>query len=101
MWHDRPSKQDQIRSRNRRRWLALCVLAGALLPALGAAQPQSDLIVTILKSGLHTVFGGNYLLATVTETGSPSAASEVTIEFRDASDRQRAFTVDTLTRTHP
>ena len=33
MWNNRTSKQDQIRSRNPRRWLALCVLAGALLPA--------------------------------------------------------------------
>jgi hypothetical protein len=101
MWNNRPSTQDQIRSSNPRRWLALGVLAVALLPALGAAQSPSDLILTILKSGLHTVFGGNYLLLTVTETGSPLAASEVTIEFRDAADRQRAFTVDTLTRTHP
>lgn len=100
MWNNRTSKQPQTRSGHAGRWLALCVLAGSLMPAFGAAQP-SGLIATILKSGLQTLFGGNYLLLTVTEVGSPSAASEVTIEFRDASDRRRAFTVDTLTRTHP
>jgi hypothetical protein len=101
MWNNRTSRQDQTRSSNPRRWLALCVIAGALLPAFGAAQTVDGPIVTILKSGLQTIFGGNYFLALVTEVGPQSAASEVTIEFRDASDRRRAFTVDTLTRTHP
>jgi hypothetical protein len=98
MWNNRTSKQDQTRWSSPGRWLALCVLAGVLLPAFGAAQAP---LVTVLKSGLHTIFGGDYLLATVTEVGSPSAASEVTIEFRDAADQQRAFAVDTLTRIHP
>lgn len=103
------AKQGQIRSSNPRRWLAVCLLAGALLPALvtaqtpasNAAQTPAVALVTVLKTGLMSIFEGHFFLLTLTEVGSPASASEVTIEFRDASDQRRAFTTGTLAEAHP
>jgi hypothetical protein len=75
----------------------MCVLAGALFPAPGAAQ-TSGRAATILKAGLQTFSAGSTPLAIVSEVGSTASTSRVTIEFRDASDQRVAFTSETLTR---
>ncbi len=96
MWNDHKSSQSQTRSGRTRRWFAVSVLIGALLPALGTAQTGSPTV--ILKSGLHSVFEGHTLLLTVTETGSTTSTSTVTIEFLDALDQRRGFASGTLKR---
>ena len=98
MWNDHKSSQGQTRSGRARRWLAVSVLAGALLPALGTAQTSSGTTVTVLKSGLHSIFEGHTLLLTVTEVGSTTSTSTVTIEFLDALDQRRGFASGTLKR---
>jgi hypothetical protein len=101
MWSNRTSTQGQTRSNTFRRWAALCVLGCALLPRLGAAQVVTGSMVTVLKSGLHSVLGGDALLLSAVEVGSPTSVSEVTIEFLDAADQRRAFASGTLQRGRP
>jgi hypothetical protein len=88
---------NQGRSRTFRKWLVLCVCVGALLPMAGDAQGLS----TVLKSGLQTVPGGHVLEFTASEAGALDSASIVTVEFRDAADKQRAFKSATLKRNQP
>jgi hypothetical protein len=89
------------RSGTRNQWLALCLLAGVMIPVLTAAQQPGELVTTILKSGLHSIFGGHFFLLTVTEVGSVASESEVTIEFRDAADQRRGFSSSVLARNSP
>jgi hypothetical protein len=84
MWKNRTLSQG--RSRSFRRWLVLCVCIGALLPVVGDAQGMS----TLLKSRLQTIPGGHRLEFTATETAA-NTSSIVTVEFRDAANKQRAF----------
>ena len=97
MWNEK-FNQGQTRSGRARRWFAVSVLAGAMLPALGSAQTTSGAVVTVLKSGLHSIFEGHTLLLTVTEVGSTTSTSTVTIEFLDALDKRRGFASGTLKR---
>jgi hypothetical protein len=77
------------------------MLAATMTPALLGAQSQTEPMVTLMKSGLQTVFPGHALSVTISEVGSPSSASEITIEFRDGADRRRAFRSGTLLRNQP
>ena len=91
MWNDRTSSQGQTRSARARRWLAVC--CARRRPA-SRARHRTDVEwynVTVLKSGLHSIFEGHTLLLTVTEVGSTTSASTVTIEFLDALDQRRAI----------
>jgi len=97
MWNDHKSSQGQTRLDRARRWFAVCVLVGALLPALGTAQTSGG-PTTVLKSGLHSIFEGHTLLLTVTEVGSTASTSTVTIEFLDALDQRRGFATGTMKR---
>ena len=98
MWNnDHESSQGLTRWGLARRWFAICVLAGALLPALGTAQTSGG-PTTVLKSGLHSIFEGHTLLLTVTEVGSTTSTSTVTVEFLDALDQRRGFVSGTLKR---
>ena len=96
MRNDDKSRQGQTRSGQARRWFAVSVLAAALFPVLGTAQTTNPTV--ILKSGLHSVFEKHTLLLTVTEVGSTTSTSSVTIEFLDALDVQRGFASGTLKR---
>jgi hypothetical protein len=98
MWTNRTLNQGQARPITGRRWLALCVAVIAVLPIAGSAQAPP---VVVLKSGLHSVPGGDELLFTIAEVGSSRAKTAVTIEFRDASNRQRAFFSGTLQLLKP
>jgi hypothetical protein len=98
MWKNRTLNQGQARTRACRRWLALCLTVSALLPVVGSAQAPP---VVTLKSGLHSVPGGDEFLLTVAEVGSSRAAATVAIEFRDALNKQRAIFSGTLTLTQP
>jgi hypothetical protein len=91
----------QHRSMGPFRWLVTCVLAGAVIPTLMGAQSLTEPMVMVLKSGLHTAFPGHALAVTVSEVGSATSASEITIEFRDAADRRRGFKSGTLLRNQP
>ncbi len=82
------------------RVVLLCALMGAIVPSLGAQTP-GEATVTVLKSGLHSIFGGHAFLLTVTEVGSTGSSSEVKIEFRDASDGRRAISSGVLHRGRP
>jgi len=97
MWNDHESSQGQTRSGRARRWFAVCALVGALVPALGTAQTSGG-PTTVLKSPLHSIFEGHTLLLTVTEVGSTTSTSTVTIEFLDALDQRRGFASGTLKR---
>jgi hypothetical protein len=88
--HHRPSTNARWR-------LALLIVAAAATPVLIGAQPPPT---TVLKSGLHSSFGGSLVL-TVSDVGSATAASDVTIEFRDAADQRRAFASGVLRRDQP
>jgi len=100
MWNNRASKHGRTSSSTHGRWRAVSALVVALLPAMGAAQGTTG-PVTVLTSGLHSIYGGHALQLLATETGSPDSVTEVTIEFRDATDHQRAFKVATMTRARP
>ena len=95
MWSDHKSSQRPTRSGRVRRWFAVFVLAVVLLPTLGTAQVYPTVI---LKSGANSVFEGHTLLLTVTEVGSTTSTSSVTIEFLDALDVRRGFASGTLKR---
>ncbi len=97
MWNDHKSSQGQTRLDRARRWFAVCVLTGALLPALGTAQTSGG-PTAVLKSGLHSIFEGHTLLLMVTEVGSTASTSTVTIEFLDALDQRRGFATGTMKR---
>jgi hypothetical protein len=103
-----PANDRATKSSRGRRALMLCALACVLLPALVTAQSpsapaltNSDRAVTILKSPLYSIFGGHFFLLTVADQGSVSSATEVTIEFRDASNQRRAFTSGTVVKGRP
>ena len=79
-----------------------CVCSPApCFPRSARAQTPSGPTVTVLKSGLHSIFEGHTLLLTVTEVGSTTSTSAVTIEFLDASDQRRGFASGTLKRAAP
>jgi hypothetical protein len=82
------------------RAVLLCALMGATVSSLGAQTP-GETTVTVLKSGLHSIFGGHAFLLTVAEVGSTASSSEVKIEFRDASDQRRAMNSGVLHRGRP
>lgn len=89
--------------RHRLTWYGRVVaLVGALLAAapLGA-QVRDDGSVTVLRSGLFSVFGGHTFQLTVAEVGSLQSSSEVVVEFRDAADNRRAVGSGVLRRGAP
>ena len=73
-----PNKQGS-RFSSRRQWLALCVAAAALVPALTSAQQQIAPVI-LMKSGFHSIPAEHFLMVTAGETGASTAQSEVTIE---------------------
>lgn len=90
---------DHRRFPHRGRWLALLVLAAATTPILLAAQSPALPEVLVLKSGFVSLFQDHVLLLTLNDVGVADATSDVTIEFRDASDKRRAFTSGVLSRS--
>lgn len=82
------------------RVVLLCALMGATVPSLGAQVPGEP-TVTVLKSGLHSIFGGHAFLLSVVDVGSTASSSEVKIEFRDAADQRRAVGSGLLVRGRP
>jgi hypothetical protein len=98
MLNNRTSMQPTSIPNAVKRWRVACVFVFALLPALGSAQITDTLTVAVFKTGFHSVYEGDVLHATVSEVGALDATSKVTIEFRDALDRRRAFTSATLRR---
>jgi hypothetical protein len=62
-------------------------------------EAQSVETVVVLKSSFVSTY--HSLQLTIADVGAADSTSEVTIEFRDASDKQRAFTSDVLVRSQP
>src|SRR5262245_66498762 len=99
-------RERQTGSGNRFRRLTPWVFAGALIPALISAQslttprlPAAPM-VTVLKSAQYSIFGGHSFALRVNDAGAADAATEVTLEFRDADDQQRAFKSAVLRGRH-
>ena len=83
------------------RWLVLLGLATAMTPMLLDAQSTTVPEILVLKSGFVSAYPITVLQLTLNESGADDSSSEVTIEFRDASDQRRAFTSGVLLRTQP
>jgi hypothetical protein len=94
MWNRLSSKQCTARPRSQ--WWLMLVLAGSLLPALGVAQEPNEPLVTILKSGFHSIYPRHAFHLSLTEVGDPTSVSEVTIEFWDRANKRRAVATGTL-----
>ena len=84
-----------------KRWWVSCALLAATVLSLGAQTSSGPVTVTVGRSALFTVPPQHFLVATVTETGSKTTASEVRIEFRDAADQRRGFAKGVLMRGRP
>jgi len=82
-------------------WWVSCALVAATVISLGAQTPSSGISVTVGRSALFTVPPEHFLVATVVETGSMTASSEIRIEFRDAADQRRGFAKAVLVRGRP
>jgi hypothetical protein len=48
-------------------------------------------IVTVMKSAQYSIFAGHVMVLRITDMGALDAATEVTMELRDATDQRRAF----------
>jgi hypothetical protein len=84
-----------------KRWWVSCALLAATVLSLGAQTSSGPVTVTVGRSALFTVPPQHFLVATVTETGSKTTASEIRIEFRDAADTRRGFAKGVLMRGRP
>jgi hypothetical protein len=78
----------------------LCALLGATVPTLGA-QERGDEMVTVLKSGLHSVRAGDVLQVIMAEVGPTTSTSEVRIVVLDAADQRRGIATGVLMRGKP
>jgi len=81
MWNRHASKKRPARPRSQ--WRLMLVLAGSLM-------------ITVLKSGFHSIYPRHAFLLTVTDVGDPTSVSEVTIEFWDRANKRRASAFGTL-----
>lgn len=84
----------------RTRLAVLCALLAALVPTLGAQMPGNGL-ATVMKSGLHSVRGGDSLQVILAEVGATTSTSEVRMVVFDGADKQRGFTSGILKRGKP
>ena len=78
--------------------------AGVLTTAITSltrGRNRTESMVTVLQSGLPSAFAGRSFNVTVNDVGSPTAASEVTIEIRDAADQRRGFVRHAASETGP
>jgi hypothetical protein len=97
MAHNQMTGERRGRFLTRCGWLVLLVLTSAATQMPLAAQSAETVLV--LKSSFVSTYQS--LLLTIAEVGAADSTSEVTIEFRDASDKQRAFTSGVLVRAQP
>jgi hypothetical protein len=89
------------------KWRAVCLVIAVLVPSIGGAQDPAR--TTVMRSGLHSFFDGHSALLTVSENATGKSASlvtaagssQVTIEFRDDTDRPVASITGWLTRGKP